>query len=39
VKCLGLLAKGLRDGFTQTAKDLFPLLISKLKDKKLVDEI
>jgi hypothetical protein len=36
---LGLLARGLRDGFSQTAKDLFPLLISKLKDKKLAEEI
>ena len=38
-KTLGLLAKGLREPFADLAKECFPLLVQKLKERRLVDEI
>jgi hypothetical protein len=38
-KVLGLLAKGLREQFKDLAKECFPILVQKLKERRLVDEI
>ena len=38
-KALGLLAKGLRESYKDLAKECFPILVQKLKEKRLFDEI
>jgi len=38
-KVIGALAKGLREQFKDLAKELFPLMLQRFKEKRLVEEL
>jgi hypothetical protein len=39
VKAIGALAKGLRESFSELAKELYPLMLQRFKEKRLVEEL